>query len=638
MANFYDDNADLRWYIDTGLDWEPIVRLTEYDYNAEDGFTEVGEAVDFYKDVLDLVGEFSAEQIAPRWAELDAAHPHLDNGEVVEAPVTREIFEGLKELGLHGMCLPRELGGMNCPVLLFQINSEMFARADVSTTTHIGFHGGMAMAALSYSVMEGTTTVQSDPPRILETRFAEAIEEMAAGEAWGSMDITEPGAGSDMARLRCKGEQRADGGWVVSGEKIFITSGHGKYHFVIARTEETDPNDPMGGLKGLSMFLVPAYEIAEDGSKTWLATLSGCEEKLGHNASATVSIVFDQTPAHLIGERGEGFRYMLLLMNNARVGVGFEAIGAMENAYRAAKRYAAERPSMGKTIDKHEMVAEMLEDMQTDIQVSRAMCMEAAWHEELGQKLRLFADLMELPEEEAEAAKKQMKRHQRKARALTPLLKWYASEKCVEVARKSIQIHGGMGYIKESGVEKILRDAMVFPIYEGTSQIQALMAMKDNLMGIVKAPKWWVSQAAQHRWKAMSAVDPLERRVAGLRNQANQALRFLLTRLLGTKLRELPSTNPSSWSALLTDWDPKRDFALALLHAERLCSLLTDAAAAEVLWGQQEKDPARRELLERFLERAECRSRHNLHVITTTGPRLLSILAGDADEQQAAAK
>jgi len=638
MANFFDDNEDLNWYITTGLDWEPIVRLTEYDWKAEDGFTDTAEAVDFYKDVMNLVGEFAARSIAPRWAELDAAHPHLVDGEVVEAPVTQEIFAGLKELGLHGMCLPRELGGMNAPLLVFQINSEMFARADVSTCTHIGFHGGMAMAALSYSVMEGTTKVQSDPPRILETRFMSAIEEIASGEAWGSMDITEPGAGSDMARLRCKGTVDADGNWVVSGEKIFITSGHGKYHFVIAKTEEADESDAMAGLKSLSMFLVPAYETAEDGSKKWLATISGCEEKLGHNASATCSIVYDDTPAHLIGERGEGFRYMLLLMNNARVGVGFEAIGAMETAYRAALAYARERPSMGKTIDQHEMIADMLEEMRTDIQVSRALCMEAAWHEELGQKLRLFADLIELPADEAEAARKQRKRHQHKARALTPLLKWYASEKCVEVARRSIQIHGGSGYIKEYGVEKILRDAMVFPIYEGTSQIQALMAMKDNLLGIVKNPKRFVAKAAQNRWKAMSAVDPLERRVAGLRNTANQALRFLLTRLFGTKLKELPSTSPSSWTALLTDWDPKRDFALALLHAERLCSLLTDAAAGEVLWAQQEKDPARRELLERFLERAECRARHNHHVITTTGPRLLSILAGDADESQAAAK
>jgi alkylation response protein AidB-like acyl-CoA dehydrogenase len=633
VSNFYDDNEDLRWYLETGLDWEPIVRITEYDWKAEDGFTNTAEAVDFYKDVLKLVGGFAGTEIAPRWAELDAAHPHLENGEVIEAPVTREILESLNELGLHGLCLPRELGGMNAPLLLFHMNSELFARADVSTCTHIGFHGGMAMAALTYSVMEGTTTVQTDPPRIVETRFAQAIEEMAAGQEWGSMDITEPGAGSDMAALRTRGEQDAAGDWFVTGEKIFITSGHGKYHFVIARTEETDASDAMAGLAGLSMFLVPAFETAPDGSRRWLATFSGVEEKLGHNASATVSIVYDKSPAHLIGKRGEGFRYMLLLMNNARVGVGFEAIGAMESAYRAAKDYAAQRPSMGKTIDRHEMIADLLDEMHTDIQVTRALCMEAAWHEEIGQKLRLYAEMMNLPETEAADALKRMKVHQRKSRALTPLLKWFAGEKAVEISRRAVQIHGGCGYIKEYRVEKILRDAMVFPIYEGTSQIQALMAMKDNLMGVVKNPRRFLANSAQSRWRAMGAVDPLERKVAGLRNTANQAIRYLLTRLVGSKLRELPSTSPADWSGLLKDWDLKRDFALALLHAERLCSLLTDAAVGEILWEQQLKDPVRRDLLERFLERAETRSKYLLNVITTTGPRLLSALSEPAPER-----
>jgi len=627
MPSFYDDNEDLRWYIDTGIDWEPIVRLTEYDWKAEDGFTSVEEAVDFYRDVLGLVGEFSATQIAPRWKELDAAHPHLEGGEVVEAPVVKEVFAGLEELGLHSLCLPRELGGMNAPVMLFQIQMELFARADVSICTHVGFHGGMALAALSYSLLEGTTTFSVDPPRIESTRFQDAIEELASGAAWGSMDITEPGAGSDMAALRCKGEQAEDGSWTVSGEKVFITSGHGKYHFVIARTEPETQGDPLAGLAGLSMFLVPAYETTEAGEKRWLAQLGGLEEKLGHNASATVSIVYDQTPAHLIGERGEGFRYMLMLMNNARVGVGYESLGAMEAAWRAAVAYAAERPSMGKPIDQHEMIAELLEEMQTDIQVTRALCMEAGWHEELGQKYRLALKMMPMDEGERKEATRAMRRHQRRSRELTPLLKWFGAERAVETARRALQIHGGCGYTKEYGVEKLLRDAMVFPIYEGTSQIQALMAMKDNLLGVVKDPGGHLRRSAAARWRSLSAVDPLERRAATLRVLANGAIRFLLRRLIGSKLKELPSTPVKGWASLLKDWDPKRDFALALLHAERLTGLLTDAAAAEVLWAQQEQDPVRRELLERFLEGAEPRSRYRHRVITTTGVRLLGKLS-----------
>ena len=633
MPNFYDDNDDLRWYVETGLDWEPIVRLTEYDYKAEDGFREVPEALEFYTDILKLVGEFTAEAIAPRWSELDAAHPHVEDGEVVEAEVTKEIFESLKELELHGLCLPRELGGMNAPLLLLQMNNEMFSRADVSTCTHVGFHGGMALAALMYSVLEGTTEFQQDPPRITKTRFEDCIREIVAGEAWGSMDITEPGAGSDMAALRCRGELGDDGVWRVTGQKIFITSGHGKWHYVIARTEETDAADAFAGLRGLSMFLVPAYEFV-DGEKRWLATIDGCEEKLGHNASATVSISFEDTPAELIGERGEGFKQMLLLMNGARVGVGFESLGAMEAAYRAAVAYAAERPSMGKTIDKHEMIADLLEEMRTDIQATRAIAMDAAWNDELAQKMRIASERLPMSEEERADYDKRRKKHERRSRHLTPLLKWFAGEKAVEIARRSIQIHGGAGYIKEYRVEKLLRDAMVFPIYEGTSQIQALMAMKDNLLAAVKDPRRFVRKTAAARWKSLSANDPLERRVAASRLLAQQTIQFLLTRLTASKLGELRQHKVGEWSEVMQQWDPKRDFALAMLHAERLCSILTDAAVAETLWRQCQRDAGRRELLERWLERSEPRGRYHHDVITTTGPRLLGLLA--EPEQEAA--
>lgn len=629
MASFYDDNEDLRWYVERGIDWEPLVRWTEYDWKAPDGFRDTGEALEFYKEILSLVGQLSADEIAPRWRELDRAHPHVRDGDVVQAPVVDEVFAQLGEIGLHGLCLPRELGGMNAPLMLLQLNNELLARADVSVCAHASFHGGMALAALMYSVLEGTTEWSQDPPRITSTRFAECIQEIVEGRAWGSMDITEPDAGSDMGALRCRGRLDADGTWRVSGQKIFITSGHGRWHFVIARTEEPAPGaDAFAGLQGLSMFLVPAWSWEEGGGKRWHATIDGVEEKLGHNASATVSVSFEDAPAHLIGQRGEGFKMMLLLMNNARVGVGFESLGVAEGAWRKAREYAAVRESMGKTIDRHEMIADLLEEMQTDIQAIRALAVQAAWHEELSQKLKLALRFMELSGEERARLEREQKRHERRSRHLTPLLKWLAAEKAVEIARRSVQVHGGSGYIQETGVEKLLRDAMVFPIYEGTSQIQALMAMKDNLLGAVRDPRGFVRRTAQARWRSVSAKDPLERRVAALRLLSWHSIQFLITRLAATKVGELRHRRPAEWSELMKDWDPKKDFALAMLHAERLTGILADAAAGAILWEQVQKDPARRELLERFLERAEPRCRHLHDVMTTTGPRLLGVLAG----------
>lgn len=637
MANFYTDNEDLHWYISKGIDWDQVVRLTEYDYQAEDGFTDAQEAVAFYEDVLSLLGEYAADSIAPHWKALDAAHPHLDgSGGVQEEPIVEQIVSGLVQLGVPGMCLPRELGGMNCPLILLQVQNEVLCRADVSIGAHLGFHGGIALAALAYSILEGSTEFQQDPPAISETRFRECIEQIASGETWGSMDITEPHAGSDMAALQTRGEQAEDGSWTVTGQKIFITSGHGRWHFVIARTENPKPGeDAFAGLKGMSMFLVPAFDA--DGNRSTVV-VSGVEEKLGHNASATCTISFDRAPAQLIGERGEGFKYMLLLMNNARVGVGFESLGVMEAAYRAAEAYAADRVSMGKTINQHEMVAEMLEEMQTERQGCRALAMKAAWHEELSQKMQIALKHLPLDDARREQMVADQQRHARRSRFLTPLLKWYAAERAVDHARSAVQIHGGSGYIREYGVEKLLRDAMVFPIYEGTTQIQALMVMKDNLLAVVRDPKTFVRKVAQLRWRSLSARDPMERRVAALELAAQQSIQFLVSRLAAAKLKELRHVGPSEWSSVFQNWDPKRDFALAMLHADRLSSMLLDGVVASLLWEQQQQDSERRELLARWLEAAEPRSRYNAERISRTGSRLLQKLAPADEDVQKAAK
>jgi alkylation response protein AidB-like acyl-CoA dehydrogenase len=545
------------------------------------------------------------------------------------APRLRGIFDQMKELGIHGLTLPRELGGMNAPLLLYFINAELFARGDVSVMAHHSFHGGIALAMLFFSVLEGSTEVDPQEGRILRTRFEQEIREIARGEAWGSMDITEPDAGSDMAALRTFAEQDEHGQWFVTGQKIFLTSGHGKYHFVIARTEKpTHPDDPFAGLNGLSMFLVRTYETDADGNKRWLTSFDRIEEKLGHHGSVTAAQTFDRTPAQLIGKRGEGFKNMLVLMNNARLGVGFESIGLCEAAYRMARDYAAGRPSRGKTIDRHEMIADYLDEMRTDIQGLRALAVDAAIHEETSK--RMMMQMMHLAPADELARKRleqRMKQHARQARRLTPLLKYLAAEKAVEMARRCVQIHGGNGYMREYGAEKLLRDAMVMPIYEGTSQIQALMAMKDTLSGILSNPKDFLRRMAEARWTSASARDPLERAVARIRLSSLSAQQHLLTRTTADKVRSLKDRPMNEWpKALLKSWNPKKDFAYAMLHAERLTQMLADEAIAERLLAQAKAHPERREVLERYVERAEPRCRSLAEHIANTGDRLLSAL------------
>ena len=635
MANFFKDNDDLQYYFDKGVDWDSLVRVTEHDFAdaAGEGFSSTEEAVGFYRDIIEMFGQFSAEEIKPYEKEIDEKGVGFVDGEVVFPERLAGIFERIKELDLHGLPIPRELGGMNAPMMLYFMNSELMARADVSAMAHHGFHAGLAMAAIVFSALEGSSDIDPVTGRINETRWRKMIEEIVAGEAWGCMDITEPDAGSDMGALRAVGEQDENGNWFVTGEKIFITSGHGKYHFVIARTEDIDPDDPMSGLNGLSMFLVPTYEDDAAGNRRRIVPLSRVEEKLGHHGSATCGLVYDKAPAELVGQRGEGFKYMLTLMNNARLGVGFECLGLSESAYRAAVEYASERGSMGKTIDRHEMIAEYLETMLTEIQGIRAMAITACFHEEMAQKLALLLRYGDLAEDEQKRLKRLMKSHQMQARRITPLLKYFAAERAVEHARTSLQIHGGNGYTTEYLPEKLLRDALVMPIYEGTSQIQALMAMKDTLGGIIKSPQDFVRRLAQARWRSLSSRNPLERRVAQLQTVSLSAQQHLVLKTAGAKVRGLRGKPISEWSDELTkNWNPKRDFAFAMLHAERLTQILGDTVIAELLLEQTAKHPERDEVLERHLERAETRARYLLDRITSTGHRLLSRLSPESTE------
>lgn len=603
--------------------------MTEYGWRTADGFKTVAEARTFYREVAEMMGELVAEQLAPHTAKIDREGAHLKDGEAVEAPSMRAFFDALKGAELHKLCVPRELGGLNAPLLLYFLCGEMIGRADVSTMTHFSFHGGMAMAALVYSIHEGSTEFDVAGAKLQKTRFPEMIDELARGEAWGCMDITEPNAGSDMAALRTVAEQDAQGNWFVTGQKIFITSGHGKWHFVIARTEARKAGeDSFAGLKGLSMFLVKAYEDLPDGTRKRLVTLERVEEKIGHHGSVTAALSFDRAPAELIGKRGEGFKYMLVLMNNARVGVGFESIGLAEAAYRQAKAYADERWSMGKPIAKHELIADLLDEMRTDVQALRTLAVASAVHEEMSQKLALFERFGAVAtDEERQRLARELPMHRARSRRFTPLLKYLAAEKAVEIARRNMQIHGGVGYTQEYGAEKLLRDALVLPVYEGTSQIQSLMAMKDTLLGILKKPQAFVTKIGQAKWRAVSARDELERRVARVQSLSLSAQQFLLTRTAAGKFKALADVPVAEWrAALTTGWDPKRDFALAMLHAERLTRILADEAICELLLAQSKAHPKRRELLERWLDRAELRCKHLHEEITTTGGRILASL------------
>lgn len=630
MANFYKDNADLRYYVEKGIDWEPLMELVEDYFRHDDGFKNADEAVEFYVQVFEMIGEFVATEIDPHTSAIDHEEMKIENGEVEFGPMLEQIFQKIRDLDVIGLPVPRELGGLNAPMLAYFIISELISRADTAVMAHHGFHTGIAMAMLVYCFEEGSVELD-DEGRIVTLRFEDAIREIVSGKEWGSMDITEPDAGSDMANLRCKATQDDDGNWFVSGQKIFITSGHGKYHIVIAKTEDDK------GLDGLSTFMVPAFTEDENGNRVRLATVDRLEEKLGHHASATCAITFKDTPAHLIGNRGEGFKHMLLLMNNARIGVGMECIGIAEASIHAARAYAEERKAFGKTIDRHEMIADYFDEMESDVVGMRALTINAAFYEEMAYRCQIAEQRNpQLSEIEKARLEKQRQRFKRKSRRLTPLLKYFGAEKCVEMARRSIQIHGGAGFTTEYPAEKLLRDAMVMPIYEGTSQIQSLMAMKDTLSYVFKNPQAFVAKLAKARVASLTERDPRAKKLAHIQFLSLQAQQHLIRKTALDKFKNVRHQPLTQWAnALQSDWDPKRDFSYAMLHAERLTKILADEAICEILHEQGTKHPERFEWFDRYIERAEPRCKYLYDVISTTGDRMIDSIHGAANQAAA---
>jgi len=625
--NFYLDNEDLRFQVEQ-VPWGQLLPLVDTEHASG---ANVQEHVQHQHELLVALGEYVAEQVAPFAHELDEQHPTLKDGEVEDAPRMKAIIEGLSQMGAMSIPFESRLGGLNMPIIISSVLSEMLARADVSVMTYAGFFSGMGLALGLHSVEEGS--FETSEGQLKSTRFDEQIKTMCAGKEVGAMLLTEPQAGSDLAQINSKATQAADGTWEITGQKIWITCGHGEHHIVLARSEDSKTHP---GLKGLSLFYVPAH-IEKEGRRVRNVEIGGFEKKMGQNSLVTATINFDESRAELIGQRGHGFRGMSLLMNSARIIVGFEGLGLCEAAYRMAKAYAYERVTMGKPIAHHEMIADYLDEMDVQICGLRALCFEAGVHEELANRQKIQLKIKP-PTDEGERKKirQSIRRFTWKSRMATPLVKYTAGEQSVNFARRCMQILGGVGYMKEYGAEKLMRDALVIPVYEGTSQIQALMALKDHMQHAMRNPAKFLAAMARANLDASAAKDPLTKAVARLRALYFATVQSILTRIVMDKVGDLKGKPLLEWKSLfLNEWDSKTDFSFGLLHAERFAKIAADVAMAKVLFRQYRavEDKAtkekRRDIALRFVERAEPKCKGLLREIelskTTTYPRLCKV-------------
>jgi len=449
MANLYNDNRDLKFHLSHPM-MQKLVMLKERNFTDKEDFDyaplDFEDAMDSYERVLEVVGEISGDIIAPNAESIDAEGPRVEDGRVIYAKGTQENLDALVKAGLLGITLPRRFGGLNFPIVPYIMAADIVSRADA------GFVNIWGLQDCAETLNEFASEEQKE-------RW---LTRVVQGETM-AMDLTEPDAGSDLQAVQLKATwSEKKGSWLLNGVKRFITNGDGDIALVLARSEEGTRDG-----RGLSMYV---YDKRNGG-----VTVRRIEHKMGIIGSPTCELVFKDAPGELIGNRKMGLiKYVMALMNGARLGIAAQSVGISEAAYREALQYAKERAQFGKTIIQFPAVYEMLSVMKAKLDASRTLLYETARFVDLYKTYQHISEERKLTIEERD----EMKEYQRLADIFTPLAKGITSEYCNQNAYDAIQIHGGSGFMKDYAVERIYRDARITSIYEGTTQLQVVAAIR----------------------------------------------------------------------------------------------------------------------------------------------------------------
>ena len=450
MANFYTDNPDLRHHLTHPL-MRKIVELKERNFADADKYDyapqNFEDAMDSYEKVLEIAGEIAGEIVASHAEDVDKEGPHVVDGHVVYAQGTQKNLDALVKAGLMGISLPRRYNGLNFSQVPYIMAADMVSRADA------GFVNIWGLQDCAETIYEFADDDQKN-------RF---LPRVCAGETM-AMDLTEPDAGSDLQAVMLKATyNEQDGTWRLNGVKRFITNGDGHIALVLARSEEGSHDG-----RGLSMFI---YDRNDGG-----VTVRRIENKMGIKGSPTCELVFKNAKAELCGSRKLGLiKYVMALMNGARLGIAAQSVGISEAAYREALSYAHDRKQFGKAIVEFPAIYEMLSLMKAKLDASRSLLYETTRFVDI---YKIYEDIARsdralTPEERAE-----MKQYQRLADAFTPLAKGMSSEFCNQNAYDAVQVHGGSGFMKDYTCERLYRDARITNIYEGTTQLQVVAAIR----------------------------------------------------------------------------------------------------------------------------------------------------------------
>lgn len=455
MANYYTEHPELRYHLENPM-MERICQLKERDYQDKDKYDyapqDFADVMDSYNRILEITGEITGEIIAPNAEGVDAEGPHCANGRVDYASGTKQNMDAMVKAGLNGMTMPRRFGGLNFAMVPYTMCAEIVAAADA------GFSN-------IWSLQDCVETLYEFGNEDQHSRF---IPRICAGETM-SMDLTEPDAGSDLQSVMLKATyDEANNCWRLNGVKRFITNGDADLHLVLARSEEGTTDG-----RGLSMFI---YDKRDGG-----VNVRRIENKLGIHGSPTCELVYKNAKAELCGDRKLGLiKYVMALMNGARLGIAAQSVGLSQAAYNEALAYANDRRQFGKEIIHFPAVYDMLSIMKAKLDAGRALLYQTARYVDIYKALDDIARERKLtPEERAE-----QKKYSKLADAFTPLAKGMNSEYCNQNAYDGIQIHGGSGFMLEYACQRIYRDARITSIYEGTTQLQTVAAIRYVTNGL----------------------------------------------------------------------------------------------------------------------------------------------------------
>lgn len=456
MDNFFKDTPDFKFHLEHPI-VKKIVKLKERNFKESEQYDYAPlnheDAIDNYEKILEIVGEICADTIAVNAEGVDIEGPHIENNEVIYAKGTTADYKALYDAGLIGMSLPRKYGGLNFPLLPYVMAAEMVARADA------GFANIWGLQDCAETIYEFGSEEQREKylPRFNRDGVTAA------------MVLTEPDAGSDLQSVKLKATfDQEKNTWILNGVKRFITNGDADLCLVLARSEENTLD-----ARGLSMFIYDRTNHAVE--------VRHLEKKLGIKGSPTCELVFKNAPAELVGKERFGLiKYVMALMNSARLGVGAQSVGIADAAYREALKYAEERAQFGKFIVKFPAVYEMLTNMKVRLDALRSLLYETTRFVDI---LKVYEEVLRDGTLESEE-RTEMKNYAKLSNVFTPLIKLIASESCNRMAYDSLQIHGGTGFMKDFPIERIYRDARITSIYEGTTQLQAVAAIKGVTTGV----------------------------------------------------------------------------------------------------------------------------------------------------------